>query len=40
MRDLYIKTKNGDMYYEKHLDSDDSLSIIFLHGWGQSHNTF
>ena len=40
MRDLYIKTKNGDMYYQKHLDSDDSLSIIFLHGWGQSHNTF
>lgn len=40
MRDLYIKTEHGDMYYEKYLGEDNSLNIIFLHGWGQSHKTF
>ena len=37
MKDLYIKTNSGDMYYEK---CGSGKSIILLHGWGQSGKTF
>lgn len=37
MKDLYIKTSIGDMYYEK---CGSGKSIILLHGWGQSGRTF
>lgn len=37
MKDLYIKTKDGDMFYKKY---GSGPSIILLHGWGQNSETF
>lgn len=40
MKDLYLKTKNGDMFYKKQISSSSKGNIVFLHGWGMSHETF
>lgn len=40
MKDLYIKTKNGDMFYKKIVSPTSKGNIVFLHGWGMSHETF
>lgn len=37
MKDLYIKTKDGDMFYKKY---GDGPCVILLHGWGQNSETF
>ncbi len=37
MKDMYLKTNNGDMYYEK---KGKGEAVVFLHGWGASSKTF